>query len=464
MKKVLLYVGVPLFVAACSMAPEYERPVMPVEAVFPAAELSEKTELAAHQLGWRQYFKDERLQEYISLALDNNRDLRVALLNVEAARVAHRITDADRLPSLNAGGGFSRSKSPANPLGGNRISERYNVDIGVSSFELDFFGRVKSLNDAALNRYLASVEGQKATHIAIVAQVARSYMTEQLATEQLALARRTLSANQASYNLVKQQVDAGIANDLDLAQALGQVHSAKIEVAVYERQVAVAKNALHELVGRNVPDDAGSKRVPLRNHALLKALPAGLPSEVLLTRPDVMAAEYELKAENANIGAARAAFFPSISLTTTAGSISSSFSNLFEGDTATWSFSPSIAIPIFNWGKLKANVELSEIRKNIAIANYEKKIQTAFREVSDGLVSRAPLERQLRSQRNLVATTSEQLRLANLLYNNGIASYLDVLDAQRSQFSANQALLRTYYEQIMNSIALYSALGGGLIE
>lgn len=464
MKKLLRVVGVPLFVAACSMAPEYQRPEMPVAPHFPAQELTEQGMEYAYNIGWREYFKDPRLQEYIGLALEHNRDLRMALLNVEAARLAHRITEADRLPGVNAGAGSARTKSPESGIpGASRYSTNYNVNVGVSAFELDFFGRVKSLSDAALNQYLSTVEGQKAAHIAIVAQVARSYMTEQLASEQLALAKNTLAANQASYNLVKQQVDAGIANDLDLAQALGQVHTARVEVAVYERQQAIAQNALAELVGTKLPEPA-HKRIPLRSHSLLKALPGGIPSEVLLVRPDVLAAEYELKAENANIGAARAAFFPNVTLTTTTGTVSRSFSDLFSSGSSTWNFSPSLTLPIFNWGKLKSNLELSEVRKNIAVANYEKSIQTAFREVADGLVSREPLERQLQAQRSLVATTSEQLRLANLLYTNGIANYLDVLDAQRTLFSARQALLKTYYDQIMNSIALYSALGGGLVE
>ncbi len=462
MKKKLLYIGAPFILAACSMAPEYVRPELPVLDTFPTEAVAPGVQYFAHDISWREYFKDDRLIRYIDTALLNNKDMKLALLNVEAARLAYGITDADRYPGINAGGQSSRSKTGSantQPGMGSQITERHTVNLGVSNFELDFFGRVKSMSDAALNEYFATVEGQKAVRIALIAQVARSYVAERLAGEQLQLARETLSANQASYNLVKQQVDAGIANDLDLAQALGQVHSARVQVAKFEREQATALNALNELVGGeplSLP-----RGLSLRNQ-FFDDLPVGLPSEVLLVRPDVAEAEYKLKAANANIGAARAAFFPSISLTATANRMSSSFSDLFSSGTSGWTFSPAISLPIFNWGKTKANLDLAHVRTNMAVVNYEKAIQQAFREVADGLVSRAPLEKQLRAQRNLVATTSEQLRLANLLYTNGIASYLDVLDAQRTLFNARQALLGTYFEKIMNGISLYAALGGGL--
>lgn len=473
MKKLLLYMGTPLVLAACSLAPEYERPGMPVDDQFPAAEAMEKqAQKMAYQLGWKEYFKDPRLHRYIELALDNNRDLKTALLNTEAARLAYGIQKSERLPGINANGAKSRSKSGTYPdgtqnklgqdiSGASNISQGYSVNAGISQFELDFFGRVKSMTDAQLNTYLATYEGQKAAQIALISQIARSYAEQVLAEEQLALARNTLRSNQASYNLVKQQVEAGIANNLDLAQSLGQVHSANVQVAVYERSLAVANNALYELVGVKVTNLP--KGLSVRD-SFLTSVPAGLPSEVLLLRPDVMAAEYQLRAANANIGAARAAFFPSISLTATVGSSSQHFDDLFSSATSGWNFTPSLTMPIFNWGKIQSNLDLAHVRQNSAVVNYEKTIQTAFREVSDGLVSLKPLEKQLLAQKNLVNTTAEQLNLAETLYNNGIANYLDVLDAQRSLFSARQALLTTYHQKTLNGIALYAALGGGLVK
>ena len=462
MKKLLLYMGTPLVLAACSLAPEYERPGMPVDDQFPAAEAMEKqAQKMAYQIGWKEYFKDPRLHRYIELALDNNRDLKTALLNTEAARLAYGIQKSERLPGINASGAKSRSKSGELPNGQSVINSGYSVNAGVSQFELDFFGRVKSMTDAQLNTYLATYEGQKAAQIALISQIARSYAEQVLAEEQLALARNTLRSNQASYNLVKQQVEAGIANNLDLAQSLGQVHSANVQVAVYERSLAVANNALYELVGVKVTNLP--KGLSVRD-SFLTSVPAGLPSEVLLLRPDVMAAEYQLRAANANIGAARAAFFPSISLTATVGSSSQHFDDLFSSATSGWNFTPSLTMPIFNWGKIQSNLDLAHVRQNSAVVNYEKTIQTAFREVSDGLVSLKPLEKQLLAQKNLVNTTAEQLNLAETLYNNGIANYLDVLDAQRSLFSARQALLTTYHQKTLNGIALYAALGGGLVK
>ncbi len=458
MKHLPIYAVLTVVLTACSMAPQYNRPAMPVENIFPATDkqmviAKEK----AYQIGWKQYFKDPRMQQYIDAALKNNRDLKVAMLNVEEARLAYNITISDRLPGINAQGGYSKSKSPTSG-----ITKGYSVAGGISQFELDFFGKMKSMSDSAINQYLATVEGQKSAHISLVAQVARSYIQLKNAEEQLNLARVTSKTYNDSYQLVKQQVEAGIANDLNLAQAEAQVHGSRVEVAKAERAVLTLKNALNLLVGANV--ETTEKGYPIRSQNILGKLPVGLPSEVLLVHPDVMAAEYQLKAANADIGAARAAFFPSISLTTTIGSMSPQFSKLFKGSTETWAFSPSISIPIFNWGKIKANYDISEIRKDANIAKYEKAIQTAFTNVANGLVSKQPLQRQLQSQIRLVSATRESLRLANLLYENGIASYLDVLDAQRTHFTAQVGLLNVYQEQILNGIDLYVSLGGGLYE
>ena len=464
MKKLPLYVVLTAVLSACSMAPDYQRPPLPVENSFPGEPAKvANLKVKASEIGWKQYFQDPRLQEYITASLDNNRDLRIAMLNVEQARLAYNITISDRLPGINAQGGYSHSRQATNPQTGlPNYSKGYQVGGGVSSFELDFFGKYASLSDAAQTKYLATVEGQKSAHIALVAQVARSYIQLRTAEEQLNLARITTRTYNDSYQLVKQQVEAGIANDLDLAQAEAQLYSSKVAVAAAEKAVIQLNNALDLVVGKMVKPAV--KGYAISSQKILGKLPAGLPSEVLLAHPDVMAAEYQLMAANADIGAARAAFFPSISLTSTIGSISADFSDLFKGPTQTWNFAPSISIPIFNWGKIKSNYDLSQVRKESSIASYEKAIQTAFMNVANGLQSQQPLQRQLGAQIKLVSTTKESLRLAQLLYDNGIASYLNVLDAQRSHFQARTGLLSTYQEQILNGIDLYTALGGGLYE
>ncbi len=464
MKKQLLYIGAPFILAACSLAPEYDRPALPVIDTFPATSNVQAGTLAdqkfAYQISWEQYFKDPRLKALIALALENNKDLQLATLNMEAARIAYGISISERLPGVNAGGNYiRRDVGNANAVPGKSITESSGASFGISSFELDFFGKAKSMSDAAFASYLASEEGQKAARIALISGVARAYLTELLAEEQLRVAKETLNSNRASFALVEQQVQAGIANDLDLAQAKGQVFSAQAQVANIEGQLGKARNALYTLVGTVAKDLP--KGLSLRTSHFAENLPVGLPSQVLLVRPDVMEAEYKLLAANANIGAARAAFFPSISLTTTLNRASGELSDLFKGGHSGWTFNPTISVPIFNWGKIQQNLDLSYVRKNMAIVSYEKTIQTAFQEVADALVSKKPLSDQLRAQQNLVATTSEQLRLANLLYTNGIASYLDVLDAQRTLFSSRQALLTTYFNKHINDVMLYAALGGG---
>lgn len=473
MKKTLLIIGAPFVLAACSMAPNYERPSLPVIDTFPAASAATVGTLAdqkfAYQITWEQYFKDARLKKLIDLALENNKDLQLATLNLDAARIAYGISMSERLPGFNASGGWSRTKTgsannvdPVTGAAGAVISERSSVNFGISSFELDFFGKAASMSDAAFAKYLATEEGQRAAEISLVSGVARGYLTEVLAEEQLRVAKETLNSNRASFNLVQQQVEAGIANDLDLAQARGQVFSAQAQVANIEGQLGKARNALYTLVGAVATDLP--QGLPLRSAHFTEDLPVGLPSQVLLVRPDVIEAEYNLLAANADIGAARAAFFPSISLTSTFGSASGDLSDLFKSGHSGWSFAPSITVPIFNWGQIQKNLDLSYVRKNVEVVRYEKAIQTAFQEVADGLVSKKPLNDQLKAQQNLVATTSEQLRLANLLYTNGIASYLDVLDAQRTLFSSRQALLTTYFDKHINDIMLYAALGGGATD
>ncbi len=444
--------------SACSMAPDYQRPALPVDNIFPTEDALSGPSNQAYKTGWREFFQDPRLQQYIHLAIENNKDLRIAALRIEEAQANFGITRSERLPTLGIDAQSSRSLQSGN----DQPFSRYRVNAAVTGFELDFFGRVKSLSDAALNQYLATEEAQRSAHIAIVAQVARAYISKRLAFEQKQVAEDTLLNNQASYDLIAQQLKAGIASELDLKQAETQVHAAKVQIAILERQYNQAQNALHELIGAK--PNLLAKALPLREQNLDQNLSPGLPSEVLLNRPDIIAAEHSLQASNANIGAARAAFFPRITLTTAIGSESSDLSDLFSSGFKTWSFVPNLTLPIFDYGNRRANLDLAHVRKNIAVVNYEKSIQTAFREVADALVAKKPLVEQIQAQSDLLSAEEERLRLATLRYDSGIASYLDVLDAQRTLFSARQNMLSAYREQLINAINLYSALGGGEIE
>ena len=457
MKHSLIYLACFTVLSACSLAPKYERPALPVDNAFPAAVTLPNTANKAVNIGWKEYFQDPRLQQLIALALENNKDLKVAALNVEAARATHHIINADRLPTLAVSGEGSRSGSDR---GG--VNTNYQVGASIPSYELDFFGRVKSLSDAALSQYLASEEGRRSAQIALVSQVAISYYTERLLAEQLQVANDTLKSNQSSFNLVKQQVSAGIASELDLKQSETQVYNAKIQISILERNHKQAENALYLLL--STKPSTLAKSLALKDQKLSPIFSLGLPSDILLSRPDILAAEQNLKAANANIGAARAAFFPSISLTSSVGSASAELSDLFTSGTRVWNFSPRISLPIFDFGSRQANLDLAKIRTKIAVINYEKVIQKAFTEVSDAIVAKSPYEDQIKGQNALEKSQSELLRLATLRYNNGIASYLDILDAQRSLFSARQSVLSAYHGQLVNLVTLYSALGGGMLE
>ncbi|MFS2004213.1 efflux transporter outer membrane subunit [Duganella sp. CT11-25] len=461
--------------SACSMAPTYERPAAPVAAAFPAdsAGAAARTSVAlplpadarsAVDTGWRDYFSDPRLQQLIAASLENNRDLRTAALRIEEARAQYNIQSADRLPNLNASFGAAKAKTPAflSSSGETTIGKRYDAGVSVSSFELDFFGRVKSLNDAALSAYLATDEARQAAQIALVAQVAQAYYTERAYAEQYALAQQTYEARARTYKLTQQRAEVGASSRLDLRSNETLMETARAAALTLARQRAQAENALTLLVGQ-APASAASGAMPGDAQLdALNAVPEGLPSDLLARRPDIRAAEQRLKSANANIGAARAAFFPRISLTAAVGSSSPSLGGLFDSGSGSWSFAPQLVLPIFDAGRNRANLTLTEVRKNIAVADYEKTIQTAFREVADALAARDYLGEQVNAQRAVQEAQADRLKLLQLRFDNGVASSLDVLDAQRELFSAQQTLVQARLLRTTTAIDLYRSLGGGL--
>ncbi|MNR78123.1 Outer membrane protein OprM precursor [compost metagenome] len=457
----LLTAGV---LSACSMAPKYTRPDAPVAASYPAASAAADQQQRAYETGWRNFFPDARLQALIGAALVNNRDLRVAALRIEEARAQYNIQSADLLPTLNANATGSRARVPASisNTGSSIVSSNYQVGLGLAAFELDFFGRVRSLSDAALAAYLATEEAQRAAHISLISEVAKAYLAERAYAEQQRLAERTLESRRTAYDLAKQRFDVGASSALDLRQNEALLQSARVAQVTLARQRAQALNALTLLVGQ--PLNGFPEAQPLSAQNIVTDIPAGLPSDLLTQRPDIRGAEQSLLSANANIGAARAAFFPRISLTAGLGSSSNELSGLFEGGSRSWSFAPQLVLPIFDGGRNRANLSLAEVRKNIAVANYEKSIQVAFREVSDALVARDLLEDQIDAQRRVQEAQAERLKLADQRFQNGIASSLDVLDAQRELFTAEQDLVQARLLRLTNAIDLYRSLGGGLVE
>ena len=446
--------------SACSLAPTYERPEAPVAAAYPTATQAGN----AGATGWRDFFPDQRLHNLIDSALANNRDLRIAALRIEEARALYNIQSADQLPNFNATAGASRSRTPGtlSLSGSPAVNSTYQVGLGLAAFELDFFGRVRSLNDAALAQYLATEEAGRAAHITLVAEVAKAYLAERAFEEQYELARKTFESRESAYKLAKQRFEVGASSALDLRQNETLVQSARASLAALTRQRAQAANVLTLLVGKPLADLPAAQNLSEQN--IVTEIPAGLPSDLLERRPEIRAAEQRLRAANANIGAARAAFFPRISLTASTGTASNDLSGLFESGSRTWSFVPQLVLPIFDAGRNSANLSLADVRRNVAVADYEKTIQVAFREVADALAGRAALDEQIDAQRAVLDAQAERLKLADLRYQSGVASSLEVLDAQRELFSAQQSLVQARLLRLTNAIDLYRALGGGLAE
>lgn len=457
----LLAAGV---LSGCSLAPQFVRPQAPVAAAYPATGPVNPAMADASTLGWRQFFPDQRLQGLIETALDNNRDLRSAALRIQEARALYNIQSADLLPTVYAGASAARTRTPAalSPTGNSLISDSYQVGLNPAAFELDFFGRVRSLNDAALAQYLATEEAQRSAQISLVAAVAQAYLTERAFAEQETLAQKTLAGRRTAYDLAQKRFEVGASSALDLRLAETLVQSARVAYATLARQRAQAENALSLLTG--APLAALPPAPTLSEQQIVTDIPPGLPSELLVRRPDIRAAEQRLRAANANIGAARAAFFPRISLTAGLGTASNDLSGLFKSGTQTWTFAPQLLLPIFDAGRNQGNLDLAKVRKNLAVADYEKSIQTAFREVADALVARATLEEQIDAQSKFLDAQAERLKLSDLRYQNGVASSLDVLDAQRELFNAQQALVQARLLRLTNAIDLYRSLGGGLLE
>jgi outer membrane protein, multidrug efflux system len=458
---------------ACSLDPTYQRPDAPVAARFPdgpayPAAMATDSATSADALGWRDFFKDAQLQALIEIALNNNRDLRVAVLNVSAAQAQYRFQRAGLLPSVNLGANGNFQGLPKNGAGGSspalagKNTSLYTAGLGVTSFELDLFGKVASETRSAFEQYLGVEETRRAAQISLVAQVATAYLTLQGDRQLLKLSQDTLASQTESYNLTKMRLDLGAATALTLRQAETTVATAQANVAQYTRQVAQDENALVLLIGQPLPADlpAGHSL----DDQMLAELPAGLPSALLVQRPDIMAAEHNLLAANANIGAARAAFFPSISLTGSLGKTSTNLSTLFAGPASAWSFAPQILVPIFTGGANTANLDLAKVQKNIQIAQYEKAIQTAFREVADTLAARGTYDDQLKAQRALVDASADSYRLAQLRFRTGVDSFLTTLDSQRELYTAQQTLILVQQANKISQVTMYKVLGGGWNE
>lgn len=446
--------------AGCSLTPNYQRPEAPVAAQWPQSIQADGTRQAG-PLEWHAYFPDPRLQGLIAAALEHNRDMRIAVARVEEARAQFGIVRADRFPGVDAvaSGTSARTPGDLSASGNAVISRRFDVGLSMLSFELDFWGRVKSLNQAALASYLASEEAQRALRLSLIADVANAYLTLLEMEERTALARETLKTREDTRMLVGRRRDVGLAGDLDFLSVDGALEAARADLASLERQRAAAGNALELLVGQQ-PANLPPGRA-LSAQSIVPDLAAGLPAEVLLTRPDVLAAEQNLIAANANIGAARAAFLPRISLTAGLGVASSALSGLFDSGSGAWSFQPVLRLPLFDAGRAAAATDLAEARKVIAVAQYEKTIQQAFREVADLLAARTHLASQLQAQQAAEKAQSERLVLAEARYKAGISSYLEVLDAQRESYVAQQGTLQTRRAWLSAAAQLYKALGGG---
>ena len=425
------------------------------QANIPGAYLGNASGTSIAEQGYKNFFADQRLVQVLDLALVNNRDLRTAALNIQRAQQQYQITSNNQLPTIGASGDVLRQDQGAG------AQTRYNVGLGVTAYELDFWGRVRSLKDNALDNYLATASARDATQIALVGQVAQAWLSYSFANANLKLADQTLKAQLDSYNLNKKRFDVGIDSEVPVRQAQISVETARNDVANYKTQIAQAQNLLNLLVGQTVPNELLPKQ-RLTRVTNASALTSGLPSDLLNNRPDVKSAEYQLSAAGANIGAAKARLFPTISLTGSAGYASTDLSDLFKSGAFVWALGPSLDIPIFDWGTRRANVKISETDQQIALSDYEKSIQSAFREVNDALAVRQNIGDRLTAQRRLVDATNTTYKLSNARFRAGIDSFLTVLDAQRGSYAAEQGLLLLEQANLNNQVELYKTLGGGV--
>ncbi|WP_454723814.1 efflux transporter outer membrane subunit [Delftia acidovorans] len=457
--------------AGCSLAPRYERPPAPIDTIYPSGPAygdADAAPQAVADIGWRDFLRDPLLQELVALSLANNRDLRKAALNVEMARAQYRIQRADLLPRIGLGADGSAQRLPAdlNPSGTAGIRRNFQV-AGVVSWELDLWGRIRSLGEQALAAYLALDETRTAGQLSLVAEVANAYLALRADQELLGLTQQTLEAQQCSFALTAQLVEAGSANRIDLRRAEIALRTAQANRALYTRQAARDRNALVLLLGQPLTPELShqlDRARTLPDDLVPANLPAGLPSDLLMRRPDLRAAEHRLRAANASIGAAQAAFFPTIGLTGVAGTASASLGGLFDAGSGTWSFMPRIGLPIFQGGSLRAQLDVAWVRQRAEVASYEKAIQTAFAEVADGLAGKRTLDEQMQAQQLLLDASEKAEELAAQRFAEGLDDNLSLLDAQRTRYGSQQALVLTRLARLGNLIDLYKSLGGGWTE
>lgn len=447
--------------SSCSMIPDYQRPENP--SPLPQQQDAAET-LTAADIGWRDFYQDAALQQLVGLSLSNNRNLQATALLVEQLRAQYRIRRAERLPMLDGEGGYSRQRfsANANEFGQSGIFEEYSVGVGIPSWEIDFFGRLDSLEQAALNDFLAQDATLKSTQLTLVAEVADAYLSWQASLAQLDLAASTRKAREESYQLINRRYEGGLSSELALRQAETALHEARIAEAEFQQQANENFTLLELLVGQ--PLQKADYPAQWQTSDLLRKLPDNLQSDALLQRPDVTAAELSVKAANANIGAARAAFFPRISLTSSLGLAATSPADVLQASSRTWQIAPQFNIPLLDWGVNDANLDVAELEKDISVVRYQEVIQTAFKEVFDELQARQTLEDQLSAQQDLTKATARSLELAEKRFDAGVDSYLEVLDAQRSLIDAQLAEIATDLARLRNQLTLYKALGGGLLE
>ena len=468
MKKSLITMATLAMLAGCSLAPVYERPAQPMAQAWPAGDAYKGVPAATadakpvSQILWRDYFADDKLRKVIELALANNRDLRVSVLNIEKAKAQYNIDTAALLPKLSANVSQSASRTPSNMTGTGEaaINRQYNGGLVMASYELDFFGKVRNQSEAGLQSYLGTEEARRTQQITLVSEVANAYLTLIADQQRLKLAQETLKSQQTSYELSQKRFASGVVAGTDMYDAQTTLESARNDAAVYTAQVALDQNALTLLVGSAVPEEL-LPTGDLAEVSQLAAIPAGLPSDLLQSRPDVQEAERALRAANANIGVARAAFFPSISLTASGGSASTGLSGLFKAGSSAWSFAPAINLPIFDGGVNRANLNIAKAQRDISVAQYEKAVQTAFREVADALATRGTLDERLSSQQALVDAAQKSYTINEARYRKGADSYLNALVSQRALYAAQQGLITTRLAKSSNAVTLYKVLGGG---
>ena len=444
-----------LALAACQSMRGPE-PVTKTDVPMQYASNNQGTSIASQ--GYKNFFSDARLVQVLDLAIANNRDLRTAVLNIQKVQDQYQITKNNQLPTIGSSAGYTRSSTLST---GYKATDVYNIGLGVTSYELDFWGRVKSLKDAALDNYLATQSARDATQISLISQVAEAWLNYSYATANLQLAQQTLTAQENAYALNKKRFDVGIDSEVPLRQAQISVETARADVANYKTQIAQAQNLLNLLVGQNVPNDLLPKQI-VRSVTQQNVLTSGLPSDLLQNRPDIQQAQYQLSAAGANIGAAKAKLFPTISLTSSAGLASTELSNLFKSGSFVWSVAPSLDLPIFDWGTRKANIRISQTDQQLYVASYEKAVQTAFREVSDALATRQNIGDRLTAQRNLVQATNRNYQLSTARFRAGIDNYLTVLTSQQNLYSAQLGLLALEQANLNNQVELYKTLGGGV--